>query len=424
MHDSLITKNFVVFPYLPLFFDGQKCAEGKSPYQFDNGCNAYYGVLPKSADSAGTNNENIRWFKIPGAHQVFHFVNAWEETDADGNAVIVAYGCAFHQNFNLDLGLELGGSKKGKDQEQEAAGAGASKTREDDKPPKGKPTPFVPQLTKFVFHLDKEEGEESVSMEILPLYFSETGLARSSPFPATTKEEQTAALGEIIKPGLMGVEFPRINERFTGKKNRYFYGATTFPAADRAAGATEEQVNSPATKARRAKKPAAGFDFEGFVKYDLEEQTAVAFYKLPDWPNQRCGEMYFEPKFRGGKGAEVVQDGEQLLQAEDDGYVMGFVHSLDGKENEFMIWDVSAEFIAKNPDSYKEPITRIKIPVRIPSGFHSLFIDSLKLQEHKAYVTKNLLQPQGEGQGGVPEEQGNTPKKLKSMISYEKNVSL
>ncbi len=155
MHDSLITKNFVVFPYLPLFFDGQKCAEGKSPYQFDNGCNAYYGVLPKSADSAGKNNENIRWFKIPGAHQVFHFVNAWEETDADGKAVIVAYGCAFHQNFNLDLGLELGGSKKGKDQEQEAAGAGASKTtREDDKPPKGKPTPFVPQLTKFVFNLD------------------------------------------------------------------------------------------------------------------------------------------------------------------------------------------------------------------------------------------------------------------------------
>lgn len=50
----------------------------------------------KSADA-------VRWFDLP-SHMVFHYINAWEETNDAGDELIRCYGYAVEgEHFNLDF---------------------------------------------------------------------------------------------------------------------------------------------------------------------------------------------------------------------------------------------------------------------------------------------------------------------------------
>ncbi len=76
VHDFLVTKNYTLFPILPLTGSLERAMSGKPPFAWEPEKGSYVGVLARDAGI-----ESMRWFKT-GPCYVFHPMNAWEETGA------------------------------------------------------------------------------------------------------------------------------------------------------------------------------------------------------------------------------------------------------------------------------------------------------------------------------------------------------
>lgn len=115
------------------------------------------------------------------------------------------------------------------------------------------------------------------------------------------------------------VEFPRINDNFNTKQNRYIYLPT--------------------------KTVDKNGQFNALIKYDAQQQRTFVhdFGKFAE-----IGEAVFAP------GVKTT--------AEDDGYIMLFVY--DRNENQ-------SEFIVLNAQNFHDdPVARIRLPRRVPHGLH------------------------------------------------------
>jgi carotenoid cleavage dioxygenase-like enzyme len=130
-------------------------------------------------------------------------------------------------------------------------------------------------------------------------------------------------------------EFPRIDERVTGQLHRYGYSAVI--------GAVGHATISP------------GGDFadEAFsnalLKHDLTAGTVQAHEFGQD---ATAGEAVFAAAAPGA--------------AEDDGYVMAYIHNPDRGAADLVLL-AAQDFTA-------EPIARVHLPARIPLGFHGSWI--------------------------------------------------
>lgn len=183
----------------------------------------------------------------------------------------------------------------------------------------------------FLFHVSNswEEGDEVVFQACR----SNRGGIESE--PGTDMRDQLGQLhewrfnmktGEVASKALdrdYYCDFPRIHDDLMGRKNRYLYAAR-FNVGDAAV-------------------------FDGEMKYDNEtgEIQVHAF-------GEHCesGEAIFAPKM----GAVD----------EDDGYVICFVYNKEDETSECHIID------AKN---FEGPaVARIKIPQRVPHGFHAAWV--------------------------------------------------
>ncbi len=125
----------------------------------------------------------------------------------------------------------------------------------------------------------------------------------------------------------VGLEFPRIDERRSGLNNRFGYAVETAVAAD-----SSIAMGGAATTR--------------LFKYDLangSRQDAVFGDRV----------MLGEPVFASAGGGE------------DEGYVMTFAHLPDRQSTELVVLDAQ--------DFAKGPIARVKIPRRVPMGFHGSF---------------------------------------------------
>ncbi len=86
VHDLSITERFAVFYDLPVTFDLDAAMAGASfPYTWNPDHGARVGVLPR--DGSGT--DDVQWFEVEPCY-VFHPLNAYDETTADGTTRIVA----------------------------------------------------------------------------------------------------------------------------------------------------------------------------------------------------------------------------------------------------------------------------------------------------------------------------------------------
>jgi carotenoid cleavage dioxygenase-like enzyme len=122
------------------------------------------------------------------------------------------------------------------------------------------------------------------------------------------------------------VEFPRVDPRCEGLRNRYGYLVSSKSGA----------VISP----------------DALLKYDLEAGSC----EVHDFgPGSEPGEALFVPAASGN--------------GEDDGYVMGYVYSAERDSSELVILD------AKNFGD--EPLARIAMPQRVPHGFHGSWVPDL-----------------------------------------------
>lgn len=134
----------------------------------------------------------------------------------------------------------------------------------------------------------------------------------------TVREEQ---LDEQI------CDFPQFNRDLLGRKNRYGYAAHF--GLDRGDGVLR--------------------GVSGLLKYDLDRGTTGRL-DLPS--GHSSDEVYFVPAAGGS--------------AEDHGYLIGFGHDLATDTSHLAIYDAEA----------MERLALVEIPVRVPAGFHGMWVDS------------------------------------------------
>ena len=75
VHDFLVTRNYALFPILPLTGSLQRAMTGAPVYAWEPDKGAFVGVMKRNAAV-----ETIRWFEVEACY-VFHPMNAWEDGD-------------------------------------------------------------------------------------------------------------------------------------------------------------------------------------------------------------------------------------------------------------------------------------------------------------------------------------------------------
>ncbi len=89
------------------------------------------------------------------------------------------------------------------------------------------------------------------------------------------------------------------------------------------------------------------------IKHDLKTGERTSY----DWGVGRgAGEAVFVARKNDGAGPS----------AEDDGWLMAFTHAQDGSSTSFVVLDAQ--------DVLRGPVAEVKIPVRVPYGFHGNWV--------------------------------------------------
>ena len=185
----------------------------------------------------------------------------------------------------------------------------------------------------FVFHTLNayEEGDEVVLIACRMAATNVLGLAddpeiaAKGDIPLLTRWRFNLQDNSVKEETLDTIpsEFPRINEHYLGRKNRYGYTAKSVLGA----------------------LPL----FDGVIKYDFETGQS--------WHYNYGANCY---------GGEVVFAANPQGKTEDDGWLITFVYDQDQDTSQLIILD------AQNLES--TAIARIEIPQRVPYGFHGLWI--------------------------------------------------
>jgi carotenoid cleavage dioxygenase-like enzyme len=127
-------------------------------------------------------------------------------------------------------------------------------------------------------------------------------------------------------------EFPRMDNRALGRRSRYSYHPRIAPA--------ETML------------------FDGVIKYDTDTGRSTKH----EYPKGRFGgETVFAPRL-GSKG-------------EDDGYLLTFVADEETGESDLTILD--AQHIDQGP------VSRVRIPARVPTGYHAWWIAADELARQR-----------------------------------------
>jgi len=147
------------------------------------------------------------------------------------------------------------------------------------------------------------------------------------------------------------VEFPRVRDDCLGRKCRYgFAGIMAAPEDEGGDGA-----------------------FKGFVSYDLILKKVHAVVKYPK--NEFGGEHVVIPKL--GSSVKNVDDDDE--DNDDDGskqvYLGTFVYNTEEEQSYFVLFD-------GDDATANKPVSRLRMPYRVPYGFHGLWVDGANLKAH------------------------------------------
>ncbi|XP_020574563.1 carotenoid 9,10(9',10')-cleavage dioxygenase-like [Phalaenopsis equestris] len=137
------------------------------------------------------------------------------------------------------------------------------------------------------------------------------------------------------------IEFPRINESFTGRKQRYVYSTI---------------LDNKYIK--------------GIIKFDLLTEPVICQSQLEVGGNVAAIFEFGAGRF--GSEAIFVPRTTDAAAEEDDGYLIFFVHDENSGKSEVNVIDAKT----MSP----ELVAVVELPSRVPFGFHSLFVSEEQLQ--------------------------------------------
>ncbi|XP_062116294.1 carotenoid 9,10(9',10')-cleavage dioxygenase 1-like [Humulus lupulus] len=140
------------------------------------------------------------------------------------------------------------------------------------------------------------------------------------------------------------VDFPRVNESYIGRKQRYVYG-TRFDNLAKVTGIVKFDLHAEPESSGKTCLEVGG-NIQGM--YDLG-------------PGRFGSEAIFVPKVPG------------VNSEEDDGYLIFFVHDENSGKSKVHVIDAKT--------MSEDPIAVIDLPCRVPYGFHAFFVSEEQLQE-------------------------------------------
>ncbi|XP_019150854.1 PREDICTED: carotenoid 9,10(9',10')-cleavage dioxygenase 1-like [Ipomoea nil] len=138
------------------------------------------------------------------------------------------------------------------------------------------------------------------------------------------------------------VDFPRVNENYTGRKQRYVYATMLSDLAK----------------------------VKGIVKFDLHAEPETGKTKLEVGGNVE-GIFDLGPGRFGSEAIFVPREASTGCE-EDDGYLILFVHDENTGKSAVNVID------AKTMSA--EPVAVVELPNRVPYGFHAFFVNEEQLQ--------------------------------------------
>ncbi|MEC4986303.1 MAG: carotenoid oxygenase family protein [Oscillatoria sp. PMC 1068.18] len=170
------------------------------------------------------------------------------------------------------------------------------------------------------------------------LFFSEMGEQVREEKAVLYQWKFNLATGNVQEEMLseMVIDFPRLNEQYLGRRQRFAYAA--------------KRADKNEFEKRR-------FLFDGLIKYDFQNGE-VQTYSL--------GEQRY-----GGEAVFVPRSNES---GEDEGWLLTLVYDEASESSELLILDAS--------DLTKDAIAKIRIPFRIPFGFHGIWLSRSHLLKH------------------------------------------
>nr|GLL24970.1 carotenoid 9,10(9',10')-cleavage dioxygenase 1-like [Ipomoea trifida] len=196
------------------------------------------------------------------------------------------------------------------------------------------------------------QPKEMVTKKQLAYKFDATKNARFGVLPRYAKNELLIKWYEMrfnMKTGLASqkklsesaVDFPRVNENYTGRKQRYVYATMLSDLAK----------------------------VKGIVKFDLHAEPETGKTKLEVGGNVE-GIFDLGPGRFGSEAIFVPREASTC--DEDDGYLILFVHDENTGKSAVNVID------AKTMSA--DPVAVVELPNRVPYGFHAFFVNEEQLQ--------------------------------------------
>lgn len=202
----------------------------------------------------------------------------------------------------------------------------------------------LPDSTCFHYVNAWEEGDEIivVGSTLSPIHFtfqqSDKLELRLATFHLNLKTGKAYKQEVASNANFDGGQF---NKMYQCKKTRYVYGVLSGPFPKYGG--------------------IAKFDLEASQNNDVTQQAVVGWHKFP--ANCFCSEPYFVPR----------STNPSIL--EDDGYILTYYHDEAANVSKLLVLD------ARSPTL--EIVTSLKLPHRIPYGFHGLFVTNEQLSNQK-----------------------------------------
>ncbi|KAH6820443.1 nine-cis-epoxycarotenoid dioxygenase 4 [Perilla frutescens var. hirtella] len=187
----------------------------------------------------------------------------------------------------------------------------------------------------------EEDGGDTIVMVATNVQPVEHALDRMDLVHASFERVEINVTEKIVRRrsvlSLRNLDFAVINQAYVGKKNRYVYAALGAPM------------------------PKIG----GVVKIDLSLSTT-------DAADCTVASRLYPSGCYGGEPFFVPKEPDNPAAAEDDGFVVTYVHNENSNESKFIVMD------AKSPNL--DIVAAVKLPGRVPYGFHGIFVPQSQLK--------------------------------------------
>ncbi|PIA42821.1 hypothetical protein AQUCO_02000338v1 [Aquilegia coerulea] len=303
-HEIGITQKYNIILDCPLTIDINRLIKGGPLVKYDKEEYAKIGVMLRYGDS-----ESVRWFEV-APHCTFHILNCFEYGDE-----VVVRGC--RAPGSIIPGPDFGHDK-------------------------------TEWFSRGFQTVALNEATANINMEY-GHFFSRAYEWRLNMMTGEVKEKYLTGTS-------FSLDFPMINEKYTGIRNKYGYTQVVDSIASSNSGMAKYGMLAKLYFEESATRPKK-------EQINSEELIKVEYHKFEK--NSFCSGATFLPKH-----------GQQ--NEEDEGWILCFVHNEET--------DISEVHIIETKHFESKPVAKITLPQRVPYGFHgAYFPKSVQQQNFKTY---------------------------------------